>query len=77
MEQGPSPEADSYSACQEIINILCNSNSSLPHWHESANRPYSDPDQSSPYPPHPPYPPSHLLEVHFNIILPPTPGVNI
>jgi len=71
MKQGPSSEAERCSACQEIPHIFYNSECSLPLWHEPVTRSYPDPDQSSPYPP------SHLFKIHFNIILPPTPSVNL
>jgi len=41
---------------------------SLPHSQAPATCPYPEPDQSSPCLP------SHLLEIHFNIILLSTPG---
>jgi len=41
---------------------------SLLHPQDPATRPYSEPDQSSPYPP------SQFLKIHFNIILSPKPG---
>jgi hypothetical protein len=40
----------------------------LPHSQESTTRLYSEPDKFSPCPP------AYLLKIHFNIILPPTPG---
>ena len=43
---------------------------SLPHLQEPANCPNPEPDQSSPCPP------SHSLRIHFNIILPFTPGTS-
>jgi len=43
---------------------------SLPHLQEPANCPSPEPDQSSPCPP------SHSLRIHFNIILPFTPGTS-
>jgi len=41
---------------------------SLPHSQEPATCPYSKSDQSSPYTQ------THYLKIHFNIVLPPTPG---
>jgi hypothetical protein len=41
---------------------------SLPHSQKPATCPYPEPDWSSPRPP------SHFSKLHFNIILPPTPG---
>jgi hypothetical protein len=41
---------------------------SLPHSQQPSTCPYPEPDQSSPCPP------SYCLKIHFNIILPSTPG---
>ena len=44
---------------------------SLPHPQELATRPYSEPDQSSPYSPF------HFLQLYFHIILPSAPRLHV
>jgi hypothetical protein len=67
MEQSPSWEAKTSSATQEIPRILWNPK--VHHRiHEHATCPYPEPDQSSLRPP------PNLSKIHFNIILPSTPG---
>ena len=68
MEQGPSWEASSFAAGQEIPRVLWNPK--VPH--RTHKRPPPVPILSQPIPVLIPY--SHLLKVHPNFILPSTPG---
>jgi hypothetical protein len=68
MEQSPSWEAKTSSASQEILPHLLEPEGSSPYSQEPATCPYPEADWSSTCPP------SNLSQVHFNIILPSTPG---
>ena len=61
-EQGPSWEANSFSASQTITRILCNQ-CSLPHSQEPVTCRYPEQDL------HRPFLPCQTFKIHFNIIL--------